>query len=153
VPVDLLERVAEQIEREPERYEQRHWETQLESCGTAHCIGGWAMHFAGLRYVDDDHVVELNESVVVGEPHDVMAQLLNFTPSAAMALCHSDWEPRDGRDVVVVLRELAQLAREGVVVLDDVLAVSCDDVRADRASILRSARFAEQDLRDLSASR
>lgn len=46
--IDLLERVADQIEIEPRLWQQRAFTSQVV-CGTAHCIGGWAVALAGKR--------------------------------------------------------------------------------------------------------
>lgn len=43
--IALLERIADQIESEPQLWDQKHF-TQWKDCGTSHCIAGWAMAFA-----------------------------------------------------------------------------------------------------------
>lgn len=50
--IDMLERVADSIEAEPDRWNQISFRTfQIENgevCGTTHCIAGWALHHGGV---------------------------------------------------------------------------------------------------------
>lgn len=53
--IELLERVAEQIESHPEKYDQNFW------CGTQHCIAGTTLALCGQNirdYVASDHSEE-----------------------------------------------------------------------------------------------
>lgn len=43
--VDLMLRVREQITTHPETHNQNQW-ARRGSCGTTHCIGGWAVAFS-----------------------------------------------------------------------------------------------------------
>ncbi len=45
-PLDLRQRVADQIREYPELHDQRVW-GQRESCGTPCCVGGWACRLGG----------------------------------------------------------------------------------------------------------
>lgn len=42
---ELFGRILEQIRKDPKSHEQSDW-TSATECGTRHCIGGWAIHFA-----------------------------------------------------------------------------------------------------------
>jgi len=45
--VDLLERVADKVEAEPEQWYQPEVVMEWEDCGTTYCLGGWAIKLAG----------------------------------------------------------------------------------------------------------
>lgn len=67
--VELLEQVKARILAEPEHFRMDTW-----SCGTAHCIGGWAIALKGLVVVNPRAVHGCYQDVVVyGETLSAMS--------------------------------------------------------------------------------
>lgn len=54
----LLEKVADRIEAEPERWNQAHFRSVRE-CGTTYCIGGWACVLSDSLWQDEEIAKEL----------------------------------------------------------------------------------------------
>lgn len=53
--IRLLRRIQEKILAEPENFNMRTW-----TCGTAHCIGGWACVLSG-KVEEDTSVIEMED--------------------------------------------------------------------------------------------
>lgn len=129
--VALFHMVANQIEREPSRYDQEIWGGLIEkdpSCRTAHCVAGWAakLHGAapqGFRKRADNKIAEPDwEFCIPKGPYDGICyvdgngavytatyaqELLGLTTAEADELFDSDWRPRDGMTVPEALRDIA----------------------------------------------
>lgn len=55
VNIDLLKRALAQVEEHPDQWQQAHWATPpAPECGTAHCIGGWAVVLHGVEIDPDE---------------------------------------------------------------------------------------------------
>lgn len=52
--LDLIDRVLQQIDAEPERWNQGWW-SGPSSCGTAYCFGGWAVALSGGVWTGDGY--------------------------------------------------------------------------------------------------
>ena len=110
---DLIRKIADRIEHEPDRYNQRvfidpdeervRWERDGDSefevptpaidCGTAFCIAGWAM--AESDYLFDytaNEFMRPDGTYVTSEIHEG-ARLLGLHLDAAAILFDSDWRP------------------------------------------------------------
>lgn len=67
---ELFNKIADQIEAHPESHDQLDWGN---SCGTEHCIAGWAAHLSGWRptvgrdFVGWDHVTKGQDSGYIWE--------------------------------------------------------------------------------------
>lgn len=138
VPFDLLARIADQVEREPARYNQTEWTSGLYdhdvNCKTAYCIGGWAATLVDVR-VDPRTgwpTADSNDRLAV-DMQELTARLLNLTTRAAGALVAARWQPAKGMTVPEALRELQRVSdvREGEPLRHaDVAAVSTASCRA-----------------------
>lgn len=115
VPHNLFNRVAAQIEADPDHYSQPTWSRELNPlvdfdrqgaplCGTAHCIGGWAVTLCGLR-LDEDMRVWAGQERISDPVEVVTGKLLNLDPYATALLTAGGWAPED-RDVPTALRRL-----------------------------------------------
>ena len=82
----LLRDIKAHILAEPDAFRMDTY-----SCGTAHCIAGWAVHLHGMTVSNTDSAPSLQR--VNGRPvGDVAAELLEITPSEAVGLFNiEDW--------------------------------------------------------------
>lgn len=109
--VDLMLEVKNIIESNPDAHDQRTWGMQA-SCGTTHCIAGWAVHLAGGEFVwvDSERGTKVAEIATLnGELHDVdgLAQdLLGISDDEVPNLFYN-WSEMDA------LEELDALIEKG----------------------------------------
>lgn len=117
---ELFYKIAEQIEKHPETYDQSTW-GGVRACGTAHCVAGhvavqcgyyptkagphsetdwWGMvsKKPGLHYCGD----EVDPSVE--DVQDVAAKLLGLDPVEASILFGPNWRDDNYKDVPTALR-------------------------------------------------
>lgn len=122
--IELLRQVLKQIEAEPERWNQRDWATITAiktksgagACGTAFCVGGWAVllsgeyeiKFTGWSSTENCVQIETGEELYI----ETQAQeLLGLTHLEAAMLFDSE------NDLVTVYEVAAQIAARAGVVL------------------------------------
>lgn len=91
---ELFEKVADRIEASPRLYNQDDWVVERE-CGTAYCIGGWAVKLDPafeIRWsvVYRTHVCRVSDDEFVAFP-DAAAEALSITSREAEILFHGDW--------------------------------------------------------------
>lgn len=102
VNTTLFLQIAERIEEKPELYNQALISCRTE-CGTAYCIGGWAMFLSyGETYC-----------ALISEPDESLGEiksareLLGLDFDSADMLFVGSWKPRPGLTVPEALREIA----------------------------------------------
>lgn len=115
---ELFDKIADQIEREPQSYDQETWGREAKTpCGTAHCVAGWAAALEGYlpmmgtdwNFVMAPNDTGLTEGTRIEAALDVEgvgAELLGLTEDEADALFHSDWEPGPNETVPEALRAI-----------------------------------------------
>lgn len=97
---DLFRQIADRIEDNPNRYDQREWRTQVDHpCKTAYCIGGHALAIRGLF---EESLLGLNS------PRPMPAGLLGLDEDEDEVLFAMSWGPREGLSVPDALRCLAE---------------------------------------------
>lgn len=94
---DLLRRVADRIERDPDMHDQANWFCPTE-CGIVACIGGHALIEAGEYIVGDNAWFDFSA---------VARTLLGFTDLEASYLFSARWAPAEGMTVPDALRRIA----------------------------------------------
>lgn len=79
--IELLRKIKAEIVAEPDAFRMDVW-----TCGTAHCIAGWAIQLSGLMF--DPVIEEERPADTVGgrSAMDVAAELLHISDDEAMAL-------------------------------------------------------------------
>lgn len=94
---DLLRRVADRIEGDPDSYDQAAW-VRIGECGWVACIGGHAVIEAG----------EMDWESIIGwaEFHAIASCLLGLEDCESI-LFHAGWQPVNGMSVPDALRRLA----------------------------------------------
>lgn len=119
----LFRKVADWIQKHPERYDQTTWGRSHESCGTHHCIAGatallcgakpWMIPFSSGKLVPTwEKVVYRGKEVWC----DSFAELrLGLTLDERRILFHPDWRPRRGikgrTPTIRVAKALREFAR------------------------------------------
>lgn len=79
--VDLLKKIGDIIrESPPEKFTMGTWH-----CGTAHCIGGWAVVLAGR---EAEHLKFLEDIMHLGEGYKLPKEILDLTEVQANHLFH-----------------------------------------------------------------
>lgn len=124
INAELFHQIADKIEKEPEGYNQEFW-GQRTSCGTAYCIGGWAVVLGG-----KDQIIYSDEGELLGlrngwdnswtEVSDAARELLGIAPHTYASdpyedvtdrLFMSGWRPREDMTVPEALRAIANGAK------------------------------------------
>jgi hypothetical protein len=93
VNVPLLRKVLEHVTAHPEEWNQKWWATKTteSSCGTACCVAGWAVSWAGHDFKWDSNgeaSVYIRERDARAIPH-VAQELLGLNPEQAGILFFS----------------------------------------------------------------
>lgn len=83
---DLLNRIKTKIAHEPETFNMDSWH-QRDTCGTAHCICGWAQTFSGISSEGSDYQNEASFNIKLG------ALLLGITEEQANLLFFATYWP------------------------------------------------------------
>lgn len=113
---ELFNQIADKIEREPENYCQSLWgDKTQQSCGTAHCIGGWAAALSGYKTVDGLFWSEVKKNKRKYEIVSLVTNLLGLSQVEAAKLFSYHWKPKssfndlgyDKHDVPNALRRIA----------------------------------------------
>jgi hypothetical protein len=109
----LFEKIAAAIEEQPALYAQRTWAKKItnsegETCGTAHCIAGWAVFIADGQHCSPEGSVIAPDGLRV-HAQERAAELLGLYPSEADRLFDAMW--RDGEAVEDVADELREIGR------------------------------------------
>lgn len=89
---EMFRRIADQIEKEPEKYNQR---TYGWSCGSPRCIAGWALVFSG------------KQPSGVLRPAQKAAEILGINDREMRTLFIESWTPIRGLAVPDALRQIA----------------------------------------------
>jgi hypothetical protein len=106
--VELLQQVKQAILAEPDKFRMDRW-----SCGTAHCIAGWACLLRDIPIVEGDFTTE----TVSGEyPGLVASKLLDLRGRAADKLFYTfGWPSRFRAPYLgATRRERAEIAAERI---------------------------------------
>jgi len=99
----LLRKVAAQIQKSPERYDQGVYCGYSYGCGTIHCIAGWCLRFKHPR-MSDERFVDFEKPIDI---HNTAEKELRLTPEQASYLFSSTWTPwKKGDSVPTALRKL-----------------------------------------------
>jgi hypothetical protein len=94
----LLAKTMHHLTAHPEEHEQRLWLAR-GSCGTAGCLAGWALHFAGHEMIFEDFDHDTSE--FLGNPR--LPWLRRFDAAVGSMA--------DGRDIAYVARRELGLSR------------------------------------------
>lgn len=89
---EMFRRIADQIEKEPERYDQNIYGW---NCDSPHCIAGWALVFSGKQHSD------------VLRPSQKAAEILGINDREMRTLFIESWTPIRGLTVPDALRQIA----------------------------------------------
>src|SRR5688572_2759026 len=130
---ELFYRIADQVERHPETYDQSVY-GEVTPCGTSHCIAGHAAAMSGCRpTVFLDGSLLPNGCVVTdaaGKKRDVdlvAAELLGIEHGEASWLFSPAWEPPPEMTVPEALRRLGDGAPINEVTESGLLGAEDDD--------------------------
>lgn len=117
---ELFYKIAAQLDREPESYDQETWGRREAKtpCGTAHCVAGWAAALGGYKsstkdsswsFVVTPEQLKLPTSkrmLVSRNVETLGAELLGLTEGEADALFDCGWEPGPRETVPEALRAI-----------------------------------------------
>lgn len=105
---ELFYKIAEVVEHSPQLYNQHSW-GKITSCGTVHCIAGWAAALSGYRRTGSgEHINWLIVRDHLGAEalvYNVARELLGIREEEADELFSFDWEPEEGKTVAQALRD------------------------------------------------
>lgn len=83
--IPLLRKIQKRLDKNPELFRMEHWTNEV-SCGTAYCIGGWAMELSG---ESADKLNKMSDSI------SYAADLLGLTSDEGVRLfVKEDWPPQ-----------------------------------------------------------
>ena len=100
----LFNAIADQIEAHPESYDQGTYGTAF--CGTAHCIGGWAIALSGWARVLGHNWGSVTRGGVTRGAFDAGRDELGLDEVEAGTLFRPDWEPPAHETVPQALRRI-----------------------------------------------
>lgn len=107
--VELLKKIKRRIVREPSKFRMDEW-----SCGTAHCIAGWACHLSGFKMISSN----LGAFLTDGRPTDIAAcKLLRIDEEKGLDLFALDMWPKEFRqpyDHALTRTERAKIAAKRI---------------------------------------
>lgn len=89
---DMLHRVADAIEAQPENYNQNEY-AEVSDCGTRCCIAGWAARLD--PRLDWDGEPLSRRGVTPGAVHRAGQRALGLSEREAAVLFDADWHPSD----------------------------------------------------------
>jgi hypothetical protein len=112
--IDLMLKVADQIEEEPERYNQYYY-VMDSPCGTQHCIAGWALVLSGKAQVEIDTYTDRAWTCIFvdletggwEDPVELGREALGLNEEEAWRLFGASWKPAENMSVPDALRKLA----------------------------------------------
>ena len=112
---ELLNKIADRIEKEPDRYHQNWWGVETV-CGTAFCIGGWALYLEKPEHLAWIH----GELLYTGEGSlgDAAQDLLKISDDVRFHLFPAMWlfaedglRAPESHEAVATLRSLADTGK------------------------------------------
>lgn len=104
----LFDQIADQIEKQPELWNQGEWEEEL-GCETTRCIAGWAVHFSGMFIVTESVFDDVGLNTYLGTTRDEAERVLGITPAEGAVLFFGiDDTVADAKSVARWLREVGR---------------------------------------------